>query len=180
MNIRDDGYQNTKDELRRALDRLRQGKPQHIKLRQRLLDGKVIKINAANVEMEAGKGNAALKRHTDVKNEIFKAENERKYGSTLAKTLVKDDSKFKELESKLNKVLEERKKLKLDKRNLNTELAIKDEVIKLQATKMDEMTTALWAAIPPNEIELRMATAKKMSTVAYLNAIKEKTTETDR
>ena len=37
----------------------------------------------------------------------------------------------------------------------------------LQATELDEMMAALWAAITPYEIELRMATAKKCS--AQLN-----------
>ncbi|WP_157575717.1 MULTISPECIES: hypothetical protein [unclassified Pseudoalteromonas] len=48
----------------------------------------------------------------------------------------------------------------------------------LQATEIGEMMAALWAAIPPYEIDLRMATAKKLATVIHLHIVKEKPTET--
>jgi hypothetical protein len=43
---------------------------------------------------------------------------------------------------------------------------------------MDEMIAALWAAIPPYEIELRMAIAKKLATVTHLHVIKKTPDET--
>ena len=173
MGGRDDAYQKTKEELRLALERLKQVKPEHIELRQRLLDGKTIKLNAANVEKEARKGNGALKRHPDVKDEIIKAESERKYGIPLSITSIKDEPVFKEQKAKLDKTLKAKKELEFQEKSIKAELTRKDELIKHQATKMDEMMAALWSAIPPHEIELRMATAKKLATVTHLHIIKD-------
>jgi hypothetical protein len=178
MSVRDDDYQKTKKELRMALDRLKKEKPVHIELMQKLLDGKIIKLNNANVEKEADKGNCALKRHADVKGEILTAESERKYGTLSPITSIEDEPLFIEQKNRLDKVLKDRKKLKSQKADDKEELERKGELIKFQATEMDEMIASLWAAIPPDEIELRMATAKKLATVTHLHFIKEKPTET--
>ena len=114
-----------------------------------------------------------MKRHGDVKKEIKRAESERKYGIPSSITSIEDDPCFIEQKAKLDKVLEASKKLIADKKDRNEELARKDELIKLQATKMDEMMASLWAAISPHEIELRMATAKKLATVTHLHVIKD-------
>jgi hypothetical protein len=53
------------------------------------------------------------------------------------------------------------------------EIERKEELIKLQATKMDEMMASLWVALSPHEVELRTTTAKKLATVTHLHVIKD-------
>ncbi|MFA0627705.1 hypothetical protein AB4589_07725 [Vibrio sp. 10N.222.49.A3] len=173
MSKRERGFQRTKQELKDALSRLIANQPESIELKQRLQSGKVIKINNANVEKEAGKANQALRRHPDVKEEIEKAESERLFGKPRTNSIysIKNEPLFKQQKQRLDNARAIKKKLEAEKSELQEEARRKDEVLKLQASKMDEMIAALWDAIPPEDIENRMAAAKKIIEVVWFRGV---------
>ncbi|MEM5553096.1 hypothetical protein WNY63_20465 [Pseudoalteromonas neustonica] len=75
MGIKDEDYQQTKKELRLAIIRLQKGEPENPKLIQRIKDGKTVKVNNLNVEIEAGKSNGLInKSHTDLEEEIYNSQ----------------------------------------------------------------------------------------------------------
>lgn len=170
MNKREQDYQRTKQELREALSRLVAKSPENIELKQRLLSGKVIKINNANVEKEAGKANQALKHHPDVKEEIETEESKRLFGSVNTEPVgsIKDDPLYKQQKQRLDNALTAKKKLNEEKSELQDEVARKDELLKLHVTKMDEIMAAMWDAIPAEEIENRTTSAKQIANILYI------------
>lgn len=169
MNKRDRDVQQTKQDLRDALARLVEGKPEHIEFREKLRTGKTIKINNSNVEKEAGKGNQALKRHPEIKMEIEKCESERLYGQANTPEYTGIDPVTLRTKERLSKSIEQRKKLNSDNVKLREELDRKNVLLKSHISHMDEMLAALWDAIPPEEIELRMESVKKLAEVININ-----------
>lgn len=158
----------TKQDLRDALARLITGNPENLYLQEKLRMGKVVKLNAANVEKEARKSNGSIKRHLDVKEEIEQAESERLFGISPTQfdaVAIKESSTYQLLESRFKNLNVLRKKLESNIADLNTKLNRRDEIIKAQLEDMDELLCALWQAIPPAEVEIRMASAKVLADI---------------
>lgn len=169
MNKRELDVQQTKQDLRNALARLTEGKPEYIEFREKLRAGKTIKINNSNVEKEAGKGNQALKRHPEIKMEIERCESERLYGQTITLEYSGIDPVALRTKERLSKSIEQRKKLNSANVKLKEELDRKNILLKSHISHMDEMLAALWDAIPPEGIESRMESVKKLAEVIDIN-----------
>lgn len=141
-------YQQTKQSLRDALNRLIKGEPTVAKLKDKLREG-TLKINLSSVEKEASKGSGTLRNHGDVKDDIEKAEYARINGKPNIASDSADDTRD-EIERLNEKLKDVKGKLKTERRlkNENT-----DEVHRLQKAfhnQLDEhhsLTQALFEAI---------------------------------
>lgn len=159
-----------KDDLLEALERLKKVCPQNIDLIQRVKDGKQLKINKFNVEKEASKSNGILKNYPEIREEIEKAELERLHGEIRSE----DERRIHHQNISLQKL--KKININLDKKNkiLKEELARKDELLKLQIEMTNSIVAALWAAIPPYEIEQRTIVMKKIAEVIKLDPKQKK------
>ena len=162
-------FEQTKQDLKDALARLVDGTPTNIELREKIRQGKVIKINNLNVEKEANKGNQALKRHPELKIEIEKLESQRLYGKETKVTSDGVDPVLQRTKVRLDKAIEQRKKLASNQSSLKEEIERKDQILKSQIEHMDEMFAALWEVIPQDQVESRMESIKTLAKVIDIN-----------
>ncbi|GLS83745.1 hypothetical protein [Paraferrimonas haliotis] len=169
MNKRQRDYHNTKGILKAAISRLKSGDITNPNLLLRAKNGKSIKINRTNVEQEAGLSNGALKRHEDLFILIEQAESERLYCDDATSSSETPNSK---LVLKLKEDVRSLRKQKADLGEkvdrLSLELHKKDELLKFYIEQADELYTALWERLPPQDHELRISSSKQFNNVVEL------------
>lgn len=142
--------QSTKNSLFDALDRLIQGEPINIELKQKVKQGK-LKINNNTVEKEAGLSVGSLRNHPDIKQVI------------KAKSLKAKVDSSESATSEIELLQLENKKLKSERTQLNKlktkHLAISrksEEALAEQAARHINMVKQLMEMIPEFEREKAM------------------------
>lgn len=164
----------TKKNLLDALDRIIQQKPTNYELKEKLSQGKIVKINKSNIEKEAGLSNGAAGRHPDILDAIEAASRKVEYGdSEIPDDKIKEHPLYLKLKSKYDDSLTDRKKLRDEKSKLQDELNRKDESLNNHLAHTHELFLCLWHAIPPENIEERMRAAEKVSEVVSVNFKRE-------
>ncbi|CAH1545867.1 conserved hypothetical protein [Vibrio harveyi] len=162
--------QQTKKALLDALDRLVRQEPEHPDLKDQIAAGKEVKIHKSNVEKEAGLSNNAAKGHQDVLDAIEATLVRKEFGdSNITDDVVKRHPAYQNLKEKYDSSLEDRKKLRKQKKDHQAELERKDEAISKHLAHTHELLVSLWNAIPPQDVDSRMRAAKDLANVIDVN-----------
>ncbi|EJG0497552.1 hypothetical protein DFX49_RS20865, partial [Vibrio parahaemolyticus] len=143
----------TETQLRQAFERLKANTPTNRKYQLKVKANKPLRITKSGVEKEAGLSNGALKHYPELIREIEDAEAERIHGSSdsqqeLAVDDVKSSPIYKQLEAKLERCEEERKKAKITIARLSEECDRKDAALNEKIAEIDELITSMWQQIP--------------------------------
>lgn len=139
---------NTKKKLIEALGRLKNGTYTNRKLKSK----KVVKVNAYNVEIEAGSSIGTLRNHPEIKDEIDNYEpnaaNAENVNPTLSeKKLLKAVTANKELKAQLSKVKSELKRVKEESKVIS-------EKLDRQIVEEHELIVALMANVNIHECKI--------------------------
>ncbi|WP_274020568.1 hypothetical protein [Vibrio parahaemolyticus] len=146
----------TEIKLREALERLINRTPNTIGFKRKVQANKPYQITKSGVEKEAELSNNCLRHYPEILIDIAKAEAERVHGkSQLSENISESDIMsspiYQQLESKLKRSEEAKKKLKIDLKKLKEELDLKDKALNEKVVELDEVISSMWALIPRDE-----------------------------
>lgn len=147
MSLREIKKQKTTDEFMEAIKRIVNQEPKCKELKKKLDEGKLLKLNATNVEKEAGKGYNSTRHHQVVLNEIERINGLEcgvKRGGLQAIVSLKSERKEKNKEIK---------NLKNEIKSKNAEIEMLKSVNLSLHAHYRELTSALYDKIPQEERE---------------------------
>ena len=146
----------TEVKLREALERLIKRTPNTRAFKRKVEANKPFSITKSGVEKEAELSNGSLKHYPNIIQDIVNAEAERVHGKSqfskdISESDIKSSAIYKQLELKLKRMEDVKKKLAIDVKKLKEECERKDRALNEKVAELDEVISSMWALIPRDE-----------------------------